>query len=303
MRLVGALGYALVLGGLIALAVRERATFGQALDQVSTGNPVAIAGAFALVIVGYGLLAVAAWTRASQRIARVGGSSAAAAWLGASVAKYVPGFIWHPFSAVERLQRSGATVSSATLVLLVDVAAWIASALLVGAIALPTLLTTERRAAIWLLLSLPAIALLHPKVLALSLHVGARLTGRTMPSVELDWIFVGQIVGLHAAGWLIMGVALSLLLVGLHAAAPLGATVAAVALSWLVGYLFIVAPAGLGVREAMLIALITTAIPLDVAAGAALVWRVMFVSVDVLGFGASLVIQRVARGPDDVPPA
>lgn len=281
----------LVLGGVIAVVARERDAFMRAIESVSKADVVPLVAAFVLVVIGYGFLAVVAWTRASDRIAGVRGAAAAAAWLGAAVAKYVPGFVWHPFSAVDRLQRSGTTVPAATLVLLVDVAAWIASALLVGAAALPTLLQTERVAPVWLLLGLPAIAILHPRLFATGLRLAARLTRRSMPDVELDWLFVGQIVGIHAIGWLVMGVALSFLLAGLHVSASVGVTIASAALSWVAGYLFIVAPAGLGVREATLVALLATVIPLEVALGAALVWRVMFVTVDILSSGLSLVIM------------
>lgn len=99
------LGPVLVVCGLVSVVIRERDTFDAALTQISLGEPAHFVASLALVTIGYGLLPTIAWATASNEVAKVPALPAAVAWLGAGVTKYVPGLIWHPVSAVERMQR------------------------------------------------------------------------------------------------------------------------------------------------------------------------------------------------------
>jgi uncharacterized membrane protein YbhN (UPF0104 family) len=72
----------------------------------------------------------------------------------------------------------------------------------------------------------------------------------------------------------------------------------ATVLSWVVGFLVVPAPGGIGVREAVFVAAATSLSSPGVAAAVAVVARVVFIMVDLLGAGLSTAAApRPARSP------
>ncbi len=105
--------------------------------------------------------------------------------------------------------------------------------------------------------------------------------------------------GVHVISFAVMGCTLAILLWGLAGSWPPGVwrVPAGVAVAWIAGYIIPGAPAGLGVREAVLTAFLAPHIEIGVVISAALLWRVVSLATDALlaGIGFSL-----SRPPEDV---
>jgi len=81
-----------------------------------------------------------------------------------------------------------------------------------------------------------------------------------------------------------MGCTLAILLWGLAGSWPSGVwrVPAGVAVAWIAGYVIPGAPAGLGVREAVLTAFLSPHIEIGIVISAALLWRVVSLATDAL---------------------
>ncbi|MGB8166524.1 MAG: hypothetical protein WCF18_03465, partial [Chthoniobacteraceae bacterium] len=80
--------------------------------------------------------------------------------------------------------------------------------------------------------------------------------------------------------------------------APTVATIVGInSIGWLVGFFAVCAPGGLGVREGGMTALLIPLVPLEVAVGSVLVWRLMQIAVEVACLAACLLPEgvRIAR--------
>lgn len=284
----------LVLAGIVLLVLRERSTFARAIDLVSESWSSLWLGAFGTLIAGRGVLAGASFVIASQRLAGADRAAAAFAWLRSAVAKYVPGIVWYPLTAVERLRRFGVPAAPAAMAFYVDAVGSIVAAVIIGAIALPAFIATEAGTALWLLLAIPGALSLHPRIFALGLRVLGRVTSRRTEDIALSWRTVATVVLLHGGSWLAAGVALELVVRALDAPVSWPLILAATSLSWAAGLLFVPVPAGLGVREAALVAMLVTELPTTTAVAAALASRALFVALDVAAFAASFPASRVA---------
>jgi hypothetical protein len=149
---------------------------------------------------------------------------------------------------------------------------------------------------LWLLWLLPAgLILLHPRLLGAAMAVLARRLRRP----ELVWLYsYGQMVafvGLYSLANLVSALALLTILASL---APLDAGQQAVAvgasgLAWAVGYLSLLTPSGLGVREAVLTAMLAQIVPLPVAVAASLLYRLALTLGELLAAGALLLVRRL----------
>lgn len=185
--------------------------------------------------------------------------------------KYVPGSVW-PFVVQMELahEHDIPRRRSATAGLLAMIVT-LAGALVLAAATMP-LVSWGATRRFWPALAVAPllVAGLHPAVLnpvldrvlrllrrpPLERHLSLGGTARAFGWALLEWLLFGA----HA--WLLVGG------VGGRGATVVPAAMGAYALAWSVGFLFIIAPAGAGVREAALIAGLAPVLP---AAGSALV--------------------------------
>jgi hypothetical protein len=281
--------------GAVVLVVRERSTFARAVDLVSSSSSPWWLAAFAALVAGRGVLAAASFVTASRRLAGADRAAAAYAWLRSAVAKYVPGIVWYPLTAVERLRRFGVAGAPAAMAFYVDAVGSIVAAVIVGAIALPAFIAAEAGTALWLLLAVPGALSLHPRIFAFGLRILGRITSRRTEDVVLGWRTVATVVLLHGGSWLGAGLCLELVLRALGSPVSWPLILAATSLSWAAGLLFVPVPAGLGVREAALVAMLVTELPTTTAVAAALASRALFVALDVASFVASFPAGALAR--------
>ncbi len=112
---------------------------------------------------------------------------------------------------------------------------------------------------------------LHLRASYLVIYVGAHLMSYSASFVSLTAIFAGLLGHWPPDAWKIP---------------------AAAAVSWLAGYVVPGAPAGLGVREATLTALLGSSLGEGTVVAAALVWRLSTLLSDALVFGIGLSMRR-----------
>jgi hypothetical protein len=288
----------LVAVGVIGLIVRERTAFARAIDLVA-GSPSPLwLASFGALIAGRGVLAASSFAAAEADLASAPTGTSLLAWLRSAVTKYVPGVIWYPLSAVDRLRRAGLDARAAALGFYVDAIASIVAAVIVGAIAVPALIADGSAAALWLLLAVPAVASLHPRIFAVGIGIIGRLTSRPIEDVQHRWSTVAKVVTLHVGSWMFAGLSLQLVLhaMGTDISWPL--VFAATSISWAVGLLAIPVPAGLGIREAVLVTLLVAETSTATAVAAALASRGLFVALDVLCLGASFAFGGLTKTLD-----
>jgi uncharacterized membrane protein YbhN (UPF0104 family) len=225
--------------------------------------------------------------------------------------KYVPGSVWPIVVQMELGADAGVPRSSTVLTLLFLYLLYTTSAGLVSAGCLPWVTDLVP---VWLaaLAVLVGIALLLPPVLNRIIALGLKIVRQpSRPQFELRPI-------LSSFGWALVmwtGFGLHILLLAHDLHPPLTRhllllCVGGYTLAWICGFLFILAPAGGGVRELVLTALLAGTVGHDAAFAVALVSRLMTTVADLvcaliaaLSLGPAKLRQLRARGADQAPAA
>lgn len=205
---------------------------------------------------------VGAWI-ASLRwcAARISALNAAKVWFTANLARFLPGGVWQFASLAVMASRYGVSATAATATVLLEQIVLLLTGLAVVAVCTPLVLQTA-----WWQGALVGAVVLGAALLLLPRPGGApgRWLQRHVPSLTLVWSQMGAahlvvFAIVLVVPWLLYGAAFRLLALGLlgEVTAPWGFYIAAFTGSYLAGVIAVFAPAGLFVREAALIGVLT----------------------------------------------
>jgi hypothetical protein len=292
---------------LVALAVRSIAINWQSLRVQPIGwrlSPAWIAASILVVFAAYAVL-IEAWRRVVLSMGEwLGFAQATRIWFLASLGKYVPGKVWAVAGAAVLAQRAG-----------VDPAVAVAAALVLQVLAFASGATAVA------LTAREAFQLVGPGMVSIAVAVmAASIVGiavlasqpildrisRLLPSSypRLRAIPPTMLVLAFAANvfaWTAYGVALLFLARGLLPGVSLGLAqaIGVFTCSYLVGFIALFAPGGLGPRESIFLLLLAGDIGLKPAAGLALASRLLLTGTEVLP-AVPLLLRRGAPSPPSV---
>lgn len=196
-------------------------------------------------------------------------------WLTTMLTRYIPGNIWHIVGRLAMANQLGVSRTQVLASATVEQLLVLMSALIVFGLSVPFWrggAGPER----WLLLLIPVgLLLLHPQIFGRGLIWAA--TSLQRPALAWSYRF-HEIVLVLGAFVLANGAAGGALVVVIGSLTPFPAdqtafVIGAAALAWVIGYLSILTPSGLGVREAALTGLLSQVFPLPVAIMASLIYR------------------------------
>ena len=210
--------------------------------------------------------------------------------------KYVPGTLWPVVGRAELARRGGVARPTAYGSVVLTLGATYLAAMLVVIAFLPFGDGTGGQW--WVLLLLPlGLLALNPSLLRWGKGVVERLAKRDIDVVIPAWRDSVLLVLWHAPAWLVIGTATWLVARAFDPSADWAELMVPGVLSWIIGFVVVPVPGGIGVREAAFTAAATS---LDDGVGAtvAIVSRLVFMLVDVLGaLGAAIVSGRWRSSP------
>lgn len=238
---------------------------------------------------------------------RLGYRRGVAVWMATNLGRYIPGKVWQLSGLALHLRRTG---GSGALALSSSLGYQVVTLLTGAAVALLTLggdLAAAHSGSplVWAGAVVVLALLLHPALLRRATSLAARLTRE-----EAHEAVAPRGRDLGAAGvalvlsWAAYGFGFWCLMRGLWSVSPVGILTATgvFAASYVAGYLVLLAPGGLVVREGAMTALLLALTPLAAtsAAAVAIAARVWTVASELVGVGGAAALAR--RGSSDPDP-
>ncbi|BEP14607.1 lysylphosphatidylglycerol synthase transmembrane domain-containing protein [Acidothermaceae bacterium B102] len=217
--------------------------------------------------------------------------------------KYLPGSVWPVVAQMELGKAYGLSKRPVGTVALIVMVLNVATGLLVAVVLLPFTSPHALHQYGWAIAFLPVgLALLHPRVLNPVIDKAFSLARREPLEQPLTLRGIAIATGWTLLMWASYGGQIWALAAGLHAhhAASLPAmSTGAFALAWTAGFLFIISPAGAGVREAILIVALATVLGHDERVALAAVSRLLMTAGDLV-WGAVGGLTRPRRNTESV---
>lgn len=215
--------------------------------------------------------------------------------------KYLPGSVWPIVAQMElgRDYRVPPRASGAAVVIFLLVV--VGTGLVLAVPLLPLLGNAALEQYWWTMLVLPAAVLVAtPPVLNRLITVALRLSGRQPMPRPLSARGISRAAGWSLLAWVAYGVQVWILAQQLGAQPGvhlLLVSTGAFAAGWAIGFFFVVAPAGAGIREAALILLLAGVLSTPQATVIAVVSRLLFTMGDLVWCLPAFVLQRRRRVP------
>jgi glycosyltransferase 2 family protein len=293
-RLLRLLIATLIVLGCAYLLARESDNLASAVRQLSVGRVAlsavaAVAGTVCIELLWFALV-TGFGVRAGRR-------DAAEVFFVSQLGKYIPGSVWPVLAQVQLGARWGAprrVMLGANILLLVVVTA---TGIIVGGLLLPWSSPDGLRKYWWLLaLLVPLLILLHPRAVMATINRILGWAGREPLDASVSTSGMARALFWGMVAWVLLG---SHILVLMAAYGPIGpleaaAAVGGIGLAWAAGLAFIPAPAGAGVREAVLVLTLGPFIGAGPALAVALASRVLLLIADVALAGISVALRRLS---------
>ena len=258
----------------------------EALAAARAVGPLAAVGSLAAVLVG--LLASAMVWRAllGDLGTAVALRPAVQIFFVGQLGKYIPGSVFAIAAQMELGRAQGVPRSRIGTAGLLFMGVLVAAGLLVAALVLPFTSPAALDRYVWVLAVLPlGLLCLAPPVLTRLVTLLLSVLRRDGLEQPLSWRGTGAALGWAIAMWAAYGLHLFVLvraLPGDSGPNRLLLSAGAYALAWTAGFLFVVAPAGAGVRELALVVALSPVLPRGAALAVAVLSRVLMTLGDLI---------------------
>ena len=217
------------------------------------------------------------------------------------LAKYVPGGIWTPLARIVWLRRAGGVEDTSFVVssILLEAGLSAVAGILVFTAGLAAVDAVEAPLVPLFAFAVATAVLLHPRVFTWLARIVFRRFGEPEPP-RLPYRILAGLLGYYAFTWIVGGAALYLLVrsldadPGIETVPYLGG---AAAVGAIVAVLTVIAPSGLGVREASMYGLLVVVVPADVALGTTVLNRLAITFVEAALLGGAVAVARLRRSP------
>jgi glycosyltransferase 2 family protein len=278
------LAFVAALLGFLGYALRD--AWADAAPRLREANVVDLAIATTLLAVYYCLFVVGwQWILRALRV-RVPYDVALQAEMASMLAKYVPGGVWTPAARVVWLRKTGVRAPTPVVVssILLEAGLSAVAGVLVFLAGLTLIRDADAPLLPLALFTVVVAALLHPRVFR---WIAVRVF-RPFGGIELPPLPYRTLLGLlvfYAVSWVVGGAAFLFLVravggtAGAESIVFLGGTAAVGAI---VAVLSVIAPSGLGVREASMYALVLAVASSGIALGAVVLNRIAITLVEAL---------------------
>lgn len=247
----------------------------------------------------YFVIMAVGWVLAVRRAgAKLGFTAGAGIWVSSMPARYLPGNVWHVAGRLYLARQSGVTADAVLLSSVIEQVLTVAGEVIIFLLALPFWPNLPTAGLVGPLVTVPfALIGLHPRVVALALRFAARLLHQQIVALPLGYQQLLPLLLWYVAAALVNGLAFFVLASALGAgdAPQLPLLAGGYLLARSIGFLSLLTPAGLGVREAVLAAVLSPYMPLTMATVAGLMARVLSTvaeALTVLAVNALIALRR-----------
>ena len=253
--------------------------------------------AFSLLLLESFVVASVWWRALALAGARIPWLLGMQLYFRAQMARYLPGGVWEFVGRFVLGSQAGVgkRAMAASIGLEMGVQVLSASVFLLAALALRTDLDIWAYLGLGVGVILGSLIFLSPPVFTFFVNRGLKLLKKPPLDMDLSYLGLFQLFLLRLVGHLVLGMGFAFFVQGI---APISFNqmpllITAFVGAWLIGYLAITFPMGMGVREGVLVLLTSGFLPFSVAAVAGVGYRLLIAVRDLVIAGVGVFLAKI----------
>ena len=220
-------------------------------------------------------------------------------WFSTILGRYVPGSVAMVAGRIGLCRRRGIPGATTFASMVYENVLILITAVLVTAASVPLWppFPYERYALLLAVLAPICLALLHPAVFGRLANYGLRKIKREPLETTLPFGRVLALVFYYVGGWVILGLGFAALAASISPVSPgdVALLVGGYAFAWEIGFLALITPSGLGVKEVALALILGLVFPTPVAAAIVVASRLWQTLAELAGAGIVWAVARIFR--------
>jgi hypothetical protein len=256
-------------------------------------RPLLLAASFVLLLVLHLPLYGYAWRLILRALgAELSVGKSIAIFSVAQIGKYAPGKVWFTLGRMSMAKNEGIPEDRTMVSVIVELAFSLLAATGLFGLAVLLIPRAQIPAAVYLLFVLAPLSLVavYPPILNRIIRFTFTRLKRPLFELRMSYPRILRILALYALDWALQG-ACCFVLINSFYPLPLSTLpilLGGYAMSWMLGFLVLIAPAGLGIREGIYTIILRTVMPEPIAIISALVTRVWMTISEIMMAGVSL---------------
>ncbi len=215
------------------------------------------------------------------------------------IGKYIPGKVWFTLGRMSLAKKEGIPQAKTLMSVLVEAGFALLAAILLFGIAILFAPRSSVPGPVYLLFIAAPLCLvvIYPPILNRVLRFALRKLKQPVFELKLSYLRMLYILLLYTLGWFMQGIGCFILINSFYplALGKLPVLLGGYSISWILGFLTLIAPAGLGIREGIFTFILRMIIPEPVAIIAALLTRVWITVAEAAISLASLLYISIVR--------
>ncbi|MBI2129661.1 flippase-like domain-containing protein [Candidatus Woesearchaeota archaeon] len=203
-------------------------------------------------------------------------------WFLSQLGRYAPGRIWYLLGRIYLCEKKKISKYTTFVSLVLELAMHVLSALFTALIFIPVMIKDNgliKFLPVFLIIPI-GLVLLYPRVFNLIINLGLKIFRKNPVEFRIKYSSLLLLLVFYIFLWIINGVGFYFLINSIYAS-PLSLILpltGAFAVSWIIGFLSLITPSGLGIREGILTFLLGFYFPLPIAILIALISRLWIIA-------------------------
>lgn len=216
----------------------------------------------------------------------MGFKSSVKLWSWSQAARYIPGSVWQVFGRIYMSQKKGLSKGKTLASIAIETSNLIISSLIIFALTLPfwPRLASFKSYFPYLIIAASIFAFLHPRVFNSVTNFFVHRIDKKEKTASYQLLEIIKMLIPYLGFWLIFGIGFYFLALSFKPLTILflPVTTGIFSLSWIVGFLFVIAPGGLGAREVVIVYFLGLFIGQPLAIILAILSRVLMIIAELL---------------------
>jgi len=285
----------IILWGTVAIGTifvgRYLTTYWKQLDFTMTPENIRLLiVALVLYCVGMLMLPIGAWVMQRWLGYRLTAMVMWRSFYLAQLSKYLPGGIWSIVGRAFLFTQNGISRQDSGALVILEIIGLVMGSAVVGLFSLPVLLPLVLQAELWVFILLILLFLGGVAVLYI-------FRQRWLPAFKaVKLLSFAAVCGIYALNWVLLGFAFAFISIALKLPLSVGDIIILIgvhAIAWLVGFVVVFAPGGIGVRDAILAAGLLAFMPMPYPVIISVLARIAWTLGEVISLVIILVIGQI----------